>query len=136
MIQTRLTSFLAGMFTIAATAYVAGNKTPAAMLALGFIAAGILLAGILSSPRRLLRTAARLQQLASLIDAEPTKEWTNNAIVMQDSREPELVSTLMNLGARKPAALAAARYAIAQHPPTADVPTLFKTAMRAPQVAA
>lgn len=142
--MNRLQSFAAGIITAVVVAAVSGIRGQAAtMVALGFAVAVILAVSCLSSALRLHAAAARLEHIARWIDAKPPVRETRRAgratpgdEDLRDSREPELVSALMNLGSRKPAATAAARYAITAAPKAATITDLVRIALRAPQVAA
>jgi hypothetical protein len=131
-----LIAFVAGMFTIAITAAVSGSHTAAVVLTLGFVAgtaAGATAAGSLR------RAAARLETIAQWIDGRPAAgpvRVSNKIDTVADPRQAELTSALMNLGSRKPAAAAAARYAIQNAPDKANLPDLVRIALRAPQEAA
>lgn len=140
-----IVAFISGIFAAAIAAALAGTRTPAAMLAIGFAAAVVLLLVSLSSTGRLHAAAARLEQLALWIEAKPAAKSPAVGIVRPhsagtihpatpaDTREADLVSALMNLGSRKPAAAAAARWAIDHSAPSAGVADLVKVALRAPQ---
>lgn len=139
--QRILISFVVGMFTAAVA--VAAGDVPLVMFGLGFMAAVLILLVCLGSARRLNAAAERLAQLAEWIAAKParrprasTKLNPNKTLVMPDSREAALVSALVNLGSGRPAARAAARYALQEGEPGATIPDLVRIAVKAPQAAA
>lgn len=116
-----LQAFAAGIVTMAAAVFFSGNWTPLVSLAFGF--------AIAFTFRR--RTVTVYRQGVAPRQVKP-------AAVAQASASPvelELTSALVNLGSRKPAAVAAARYAVAQDPGQSDLESLLRIALRAPKAA-
>jgi hypothetical protein len=115
-------AFAAGIVTMAAAVFFAGNWTPLVSLAFGF--------AIAFTFRR--RTVTVYRQGAAPRQVKPA------AVAQASAPSPvelELTSALMNMGSRKPAAVAAARYALAQDPAQSDIVALVRTALRAPKAA-
>lgn len=140
--MNRLHSYAAGMLSVAAIAPLAGVHIHAAMFALGFAAAVLLGAACLSSPRtrrgvaRWIASADRARSGDARSVSAGRAKSSDTVPQPPDPRERELTSALLNLGSRKAPATAAARYAIANSSPAADIPELLRIALRAPQVAA
>lgn len=113
-------AFTAGVVTMAAAVVFSGNWTPVVSLTFGV--------AIAFTFRR--RTVTVYRQ-------GPAPRQVKPAAVAEASApspvELELTSALMNMGSRKPAAVAAARYALAQDPGQSDIVALVRTALRAPK---
>lgn len=117
-----LQAFAAGIVTMAAAVFFSGNWTPLVSLAFGF--------AIAFTFRR--RTVTVYRQ------AKPARQVKPAAVAQASAPSPvelELTSALVNLGSRKPAAVAAARYAIGQDPGQSDLESLLRIALRAPKAA-
>lgn len=129
-----LSAFIAGLFTAAAAVATADIHAPVIMLTVGFAAAAAL---FLTGPaRRMRQAAARLEQLAQRIERPRHAKTAPAPVAEIDGREKELTSALVNMGSDKPSARTAARYAIAAASPAATFEDLFRTALKAPKVAA
>lgn len=121
-------AFAAGIVTMAAAVTFSGNWTPLVSLAFGFALA--------FTVRRRTVTVYR-QGIYRQGKATPAARCTEIPNTPAPSPvEIELTSALLNLGSRKPAAVAAARYALTQHPGQSDITALLRTALRAPKAAA
>jgi hypothetical protein len=118
-----LVAFAAGVVTMSAAVAYAGNWTPTAALLFGF-----LLAYAVRARRTTVYQVPPAAKSSSPAARRPATPRPNQV-------ELDLTSALMNLGSRKPAAAAAARYALAQLPGQTDIPTLVAIALRAPKAA-
>jgi hypothetical protein len=129
-------SYLAGAVSVAGS--VALLKAPD-LAAAGMIAAAAILAVALwiahkaSGRRRGRQSGARVRTLRPAPPAARRRVQASPA--PRSAVELEVVSALVNFGARKPAAAAAARYAAEKHP-GADFDTLFRAALDKSKAAA
>ncbi len=111
-------AFFAGAVAMLAAVYGTGLQTPAVMFAAGAVAPVAIAAAALSSPRRMRAAAGKLEQLAQMLSATrpgaSSKPASGSAIA--GTVEAELTAALKQLGATKPAAIAAARQAVQAQP--------------------
>lgn len=127
--------YLAGALTVAGAVFEAGGRPSVAMFALGVFTPVLILATTLSSRTRLQRVALKMLALAG----RPEREYLNRVTLGTQRRnstpaaaspfEKDVISALMNFGATKREAAAAARAATQAHP-GADFDTLCRAAFQ------
>lgn len=135
-------AYVAGVITFAAfTHSTAAPRSMAFAFLAGAIAAVLIVAGFLTSARRIRRAARFLAGVATAIEGRNPHATPITAKVKKTA-EPELsgvdaevVSALVNLKATRPAAIAAVRSA-RQLQPAADFQGLFNAALSSARKAA
>jgi hypothetical protein len=149
MLRNLVLAYLGGAATIGATVYAAGGRATIVSFTIGFFFAIALAAAALSSTSRLRRAGRFLFAVAHALDrdrrhrtapktkATPirTPAASPQPPALPSQAEEDLYTALVNFGARKAAARAAARYAIAQAP-AADFSTRFRIALNQAKAAA
>ena len=127
-------AYLAGVATFAAFTHSAATpRTLAYTFLAGAIAAVLIVAGFLTSARRIRRAARFLAGVATAIEgrnpqATPITKARKSADPEPAGVDGEVVSALVNLKATRPAAIAAVRQA-RELRPAADFQELFNTAL-------
>lgn len=120
-------AFVFGSFATAAALLYSGLNGPAAAFALGFIANLVAIGGVLSSRRRIRMAADLLNRIAGKTPS--TRQERAKAAPQPAAIESDVVTALIQLGASKPTAAAAAAKAFAAAP-AAGFDSIFRNALQ------